>query len=152
MKNQKSNLCFTNNKREEINKLFCKKIKVGDKVILREHYEKLVYFKNYEFIVETLEGETAEQLEGKGGHSPLVNEKFKLKDIEPAYCLTSHNKQGKTINEEYNIYESKKMTFENLQTAIGRATNYELIHLDGIRKNYESEYSNFKEIGGFAFG
>jgi len=26
-----SNLCFTNKKREEINKLFCKKIKVGDK-------------------------------------------------------------------------------------------------------------------------
>ena len=38
------------------------------------------------------------------------------------------------------------MTFENIQTAIGRATDFNLIHLDGIRKNYESEYSNFKEI------
>ena len=79
--------------------------------MLREHYEKLEYFKNYEFVVETLEGETAELLEGKRGHCPLVNEKFKLKDIEPAYCLPSHNKQGKTINEKYNIYESEKHDF-----------------------------------------
>jgi len=90
--------------------------------MLREHYEKFGYFKNYEFVVSKIEGE-------------IVNEKYKLKDIEPAYCLTSQNKQGKTINEAYNIYESKKMTFENIQTAIGRATDFNLIHLDGIRKN-----------------
>ena len=64
MRNQRVIYVLQIRNEKKFNKLFCEEIKVGDKVILREHYEKLGYFKNSEFIVSTIEGE-------------IVNEKFK---------------------------------------------------------------------------
>ena len=62
-----NNICFLNKTREIINKKFGE-IKIGSKCILRENYEKFGYFKNYEFIVESIE-------------NGIVNGKFRIKDI-----------------------------------------------------------------------
>ena len=73
----------------------------------------------------------------------LVNGIFKLKDVGLNYCTTSHKYQGMAIDEEYNIYQSSIMSFENFYTAISRCRNMDLVHLnlkEGVI--FKSEYEN----------
>ena len=47
-----NNICYFNKTRINGNKKFSENFKIGDKAILKENYEKLGMFKNYEFIIE----------------------------------------------------------------------------------------------------
>ena len=132
-KKLKTNICLKNDTREKINSLFSNGISIGDKAILLNHYEKQGFFKGYEFIIENIE-------------DGIINGIFKEEDIDLGYCITSHKKQGKTINQEYNIYDTEIMSFENLFTAITRTDDINKIRLGNLKKYYYSEYNRFSKI------
>src|SRR5690242_9233384 len=96
-----TNISFLNETKNKINKLFSDGLKIGDKAILKEHYEEKGFFKGFQFIVENF-------------NNGLVNGLFKLGDVDLGYCITSHKFQGETINEEFNIYDTERMSFECL--------------------------------------
>ena len=50
--------------------------------------------------------------------------------LEPVYAITADRSQGKTFNENYNIRESKKMSFQRLNVAMTRASKCKFIHID----------------------
>lgn len=127
-----TNICFYKNTRDAVNKLFSKKIKVGDRVRLTANYPKEEMYNGDEFRVENI-------ING------LVNGVFSMKDIELAYCNTTHSFQGGTIAEQGNIYNFNCMTFENQYTALSRFTDIRNIHIDNYncqraRSEYDEEF------------
>ena len=126
----KTNLSGSNKFNDKINHRFSKKMKVGDKFILMEHYEEKGYYKGYMGIVNKLEDD-------------LVNGMFRVCDVKLNYATTIHKYQGKKITEKYNIFITKYMSFEVLYTALSRATKMSDIHLDDklINRTFKSEYS-----------
>ena len=55
-------------------------------------------------------------------------------------------KQGKTIDDEYNVFDGDKMSYENIQTALTRCTDWRKIRIDKYLDVYKSEYDNFRDI------
>ena len=86
----KTNISKTNNTRKMINKYHSKKIKIGDKCVLRQCYDIKIdgevkrYGKNHRFICETIDTEK-------------INGVFLIKDVELGYCMTANTSQGGTI-------------------------------------------------------
>ena len=115
------NIVKTNKMRKKINDSFSKTLRVGDRAILiNNNYLELEdgssYAKGYTFTITSI-GEK-------------INGIFNNSDIEINYAFTTFRSQGNTIREPFNIHEVEKMTFENLYTALTRATCLEDIHLD----------------------
>lgn len=125
------NIVFTNKKRDAINKLFSKKLVVGDRFILEEHYHKEKFFKTFRGIVEKIENTT---------EGIKVNGIFFLKHCALGYAITSHKLQGSVVEKAYNIYEFDQMTFENQMTALGRCRSIDNIHLETKGRVAKSEY------------
>ena len=132
-----TNIVKWNKTKNKIDKKFSNGINIGNKVILLEHYEGKGFFKGYMFNVETIEGE-------------IINDIIKLKDIQLNYATTSHKFQGKTINEEYNIFDGKRHSKETFYTSLSRTTDIKNIHLNKLelKNEYKSEYQKmvFNEI------
>jgi len=76
-----------------------------------------------------------------------INNEFKNL-FEPCYAATVYKFQGKTIKEEYNIYDVEKMTFREMYTALSRATKMENIHFDynSVKdKIFPNDYNHYIE-------
>ena len=58
-----------------------------------------------------------------------VNKEFQHL-FEPCYAATVYKFQGRTINENYNIYDVERMSFREMYTSLSRATCMENIHFD----------------------
>src|SRR5688572_23275191 len=58
-----------------------------------------------------------------------INDEFKYL-CRPCYGATVYKFQGKTIREEYNIYDVEKMPFREMYTALSRATKMGNIHFE----------------------
>ena len=91
----KSNICFTNKKRREINGLFNSEICIEDRIKVVRNGDG--YFKGERMICKTIE-------------NGIVNGLYPLKDLDLAYCNTSHENQGLTFDEPTNVYEWNLMS------------------------------------------
>lgn len=54
----------------------------------------------------------------------------------PAYCVTVYKYQGDKIDKPYNVLDAYCMSKKELYTALSRATNDSLIHIDNLRNHY----------------
>lgn len=138
-----TNISYTNPKRKEINQiLFDQIVWKEDKQVFRigkmrlyigvpllafENNKKFNYFNSQFFTVVEIR-DTTIVLEGEGKTIEIEFEH--LKDFDYAFCATTHKSQGRTINEEYNIYEVSKMDFRLLYVALSRARSLDQIHID----------------------
>ena len=129
----KSNICYLNKTRKNINGLFSKKIKVGDRI--KTIHAGNGYFKGQRMTCEKIE---------RVGTEMIVNGVYLLKHLDLAYCNTAHENQGMTIDEHTNIYDWNIMSNNQRYTALSRMTDCKFIHLPkGYRNNVSrSDYNN----------
>ena len=61
-----------------------------------------------------------------------------LRCFIPSYCITVSKYQGDKIDFHYNIFDTEKMSANELYTALSRTTRFEYIHLESqkLRKEY----------------
>ena len=78
---------------------------------------------------------------------PLLSSKnevlyFNLKDFAPAYCITCFRYQGSTIEEEYNIHETWRMSYNEIYTALSRGRSLDNIHFDYTARTFDVAKEN----------
>ncbi len=67
-------------------------------------------------------------------------------NIDPAYCITVYRYQGDTIEQEYNILESEKMTFNEMYTALSRGRSLDKVHWNYVKKIFKIETENKRTV------
>jgi hypothetical protein len=55
----------------------------------------------------------------------------------PAYCGTTYKYQGATINENYNIHDTRSMNRNHMYVALSRCTDISQVHCDDIKPYYK---------------
>ena len=147
-------ICFTNEKRIQINKLMMdqeikrKKVKplelkglhydqnsqdvrlcVGTPVISRKNNKDLNIFNNETFTIKQIRLKDEIIVvcdEGKEQEVPIA---LFTKMFNVAYCLTCHRVQGQTIDEPYTIHEFEKFDERLRYVALSRSTDIQLINI-----------------------
>lgn len=138
----KTNICYLNETKHRGNQLYIDKfgIKEGMKVFcITNNFKKYNIFNNKLLIINEIikrDNETFYTLKDLDGNI-LEAEPINSKYFEMAYCQTTHKYQGLTINENYNIHDVDKMSFNCLYTALSRAKKLSQIHL-----NYTEDLKN----------
>jgi hypothetical protein len=166
------NICWTHKKRNEINQhrfnQLCKDKKqviinnetwaIGMPIITYNNYKSTgltVYNSdrytlldvNEEFVVLKNEEYTKQvpiHLFTRYKHGSSVGEKGLF---DYAYCITVQKSQGGSINENYCIYESNRMSFNQIKVAITRAKPcFNYVHLEYTNKIFRKEKPSDKLI------
>lgn len=124
----KTNICLKNKTRDEINDKFAPDgIKPDMEIICERNYYKEKVYNGQFFTCQDVIGDKTIIPKGK----------FLKKHFRPAYCVTVYKYQGKTITEDFNIYDAHKMSFNEFYTAISRAKSASQIHFDGEKISNE---------------
>ena len=147
-KNLETNISKTNDKRKEVNSQFHKGYYVGQKIISNKNIKtKGVYNSRIYYIHDIQNNKVALRNEKDG--EPLLSSKnevlyFNLKDFAPAYCITCYRYQGSTIEEEYNIHDVFKMSFNEIYTSLSRGRSLDKIHFDYTPRTFNVAKENNK--------
>lgn len=156
-----NNFCYTNKKRREINNLIIKSLNrkdlikkqyfIGMRVVSNVNFMKMIFnsriyyiagFENNYWLLSetpdlkiiTFKNKSGEMENLKVPYETMAYGENKL-SIEPAYCMTIHKAQGKTIEGDYNIYEIEKFSCVNmLTTALGRGRDLDKVHFNYTNK------------------
>lgn len=147
------NLCYTNNKRKEINKLYMSKNK-GSKLkgAGNEYSQDMIIYKGLPIIsyknwkgsfltssgdkIKIFNNEWFEVVEDKKEHIVIRNDEDVIEIprtifaglFVPRYAITIHKSQGITIEEDFTIHELDKLDKKLLYVALSRATEISKIN------------------------
>lgn len=140
------NISKTNPKRKEINAQFHKGYYVGQKIISNKNIKTKGMYNSRIYYIHDIQNNKVALRNEKDG-KPLISPKnevyyFNLKDFEPAYCITCYRYQGSTIEEEYNIHEIYRMSFNELYTALSRGRSLDKIHFDYTARTFDVAKEN----------
>lgn len=139
-----TNVSLYNPTRHQINARFHKKYSVGEKVIAKKNNKPKQFYNSRFYYIKSIQNNkvTLSHTENgpaiSGVRGPFT---FNLGDVDPVYCITCYRYQGKTIEEDYNIYDTHKMNFNQMYTSLSRGRR-----LDQINFNYtEKVFNTLKE-------
>ncbi|RYF12412.1 MAG: hypothetical protein EOO42_20140, partial [Flavobacteriales bacterium] len=155
-----NNVCFTNKKRDEINKAclarwvvensaelvhFGFPVAVGLPVMCYDEADKLQkVFKTQVFTIFDIQKDI---IKLKNGDAVVCFNKSQFhKVFDYAFAYTVHKCQGITIEGHYNIYEAHLMSSDVLYTAMSRGTRRELVHIVTKRDCVYSENTRCQSI------
>jgi ATP-dependent exoDNAse (exonuclease V) alpha subunit len=147
------NICFTNNKRKELNETCMKKIKQwkkragfelkkldydansqdievykGTPLIARKTTNRLKILNNETFVISKINEKIIKVRNEKKGDIEIPYADFR-KLFYVAYAITSHKAQGITIDEPYTIHEFNKMNENGKYVVLSRATAKKYINV-----------------------
>ena len=145
-KNLETNISKTNDKRKEVNGQFHKGFYVGQKIISNKNIKTKGMYNSRIYYIHDIQNNKVALRNEKDGE-PLISSKnevyyFNLKDFEPAYCITCYRYQGSTIEEEYNIHDVSKMSFNEIYTALSRGRSLDKIHFDYTSRTFDVAKEN----------
>ena len=157
------NLCKFNKTRIAVNKLYCDYLAPKNYIEITCHYQQkeepykcfvgmpvmctqnMPNYKMYNSQKFTIEKITNDIITVHGNKFTIdyVKGKYNFGNcFVPAYCVTVYKYQGGKIEQNYNILDAEYMDKKELYTALSRATNDELIHVDNLRDNYTIHFDN----------
>ena len=141
-----TNISKTNPKRKEVNAQFHKGYYVGHKVISNKNIKTKGVYNSRIYHIHDIQNNKVALRNEKDGE-PLMSSKnevlyFNLNDFDPAYCITCYRYQGSTIEEEYNIYEAWRMSFNEIYTALSRGRSLDKIHFDYTARTFDVAKEN----------
>ena len=122
---------------------------ISDKHICKSQFYYIVEIKNDNIsISESLNGEPIKDKDGnilwfdnKPKTNPMKTDNLPYYNLDPGFCTTVYKWQGSTIHEPYDIYNIESMTFNEVYTALSRATK-----LDDINFNSTISFNKAKRL------
>ena len=138
---RKWNICYTHDKRREINEMCLQHFKPETGVDelgyfkglpLRAYDNEKPIYNGDKFTYDRYDSEKkmVYMIDKEQVEQSLELAQFH-RIIEPAYCVTVHSLQGGKISEDFNIFECSKFSNKMIYTALTRAEKAEHIHIDG---------------------
>jgi ATP-dependent exoDNAse (exonuclease V) alpha subunit len=147
------NLCFTNEKRKEINQIKMKELYIkkyykglklkalpydkrtqdvilneGVPIICKVNNEEMGFINNQRFKIIKLDVFTITIEDDKGGKREINHNDFQ-KYFMVAFASTIHSAQGASIDENYTIHEWDRLDQRLLYVALSRSRSLEYIHI-----------------------